>query len=183
MSNVTLIKTIMVPPETPSEVPSASDWIVVEAVLGIELPVDYKQFVDTFGTGAIDGFLWVLNPISRNPNLNLIVQSKKILEAQRKLSEDPATKIDYSFHPDVPGLFPWAVSDNGDVVYWHCNGDPFNWPVVISDGRASMWREYATSASEFIYMLLTRDLVIDIFPSDFPSVSPVFIAHPERRGR
>lgn len=44
-------------------------WSVFEDQLGLVLPSEYKVFLNRYGTGQIGGFLWVLNPFSRNPNL------------------------------------------------------------------------------------------------------------------
>ena len=64
----------MPPPANPVESPRADDWQLVEARMLVELPSDYKEFIATYGTGAVDNFLWVLNPFSHNDNLNLIKQ-------------------------------------------------------------------------------------------------------------
>lgn len=44
--------------------------------LGMILPLDYKKFINKYGTGSINDFIWILNPFSENENLNLI---KKVM--------------------------------------------------------------------------------------------------------
>jgi hypothetical protein len=44
----------------PDPHPSHKDWGTVESELGIELPEDYMELIDTYGGGRFDGYLWVL---------------------------------------------------------------------------------------------------------------------------
>lgn len=39
------------------------------------------KFIDTYGTGGIDNFLWVLSPFVENENVNLIQKGKVIRDA------------------------------------------------------------------------------------------------------
>ena len=61
---------ILAAPQRPSEQPSDNDWLEVEDQFG-SLPNDFKVFLADYGTGWIDGFLWILDPARRNENLNL----------------------------------------------------------------------------------------------------------------
>jgi hypothetical protein len=67
------LKNLMRPPANPSELPDRAGWGPVEAALGLMLPEVYKAFISTYGTGAVDGFLWVFNPFSENQPLNFIL--------------------------------------------------------------------------------------------------------------
>jgi hypothetical protein len=65
------LKQIVVPPERPVEVPDDSVWDAVRALFG-EIPADYREFVETYGTGCLCEFIWIYNPASPNEYLNLI---------------------------------------------------------------------------------------------------------------
>ena len=175
MSEISSLTKLMRPPDNPSETPNGGGWESVEARLGIELPLDYKEFVASYGTGSVDNFLWVLNPFSQNENLNLDNQAKIRLHAQRQFSEESGLKNPHSLHPDANGLFPWGVTDNGDVLYWRGKGDPSTWEVAVCESRASQWREFKLSVGEFLAALVTGELVVDIFPDGFPSEAPQFV--------
>jgi hypothetical protein len=166
---------LMRPPAHPTELPGRAGWEVVEATLGIKLPEGYKDFISTYGTGAVDAFLWVFNPFSANQHLNLISQAKTRLEAQRQFAEETGVNTPYALHPAADGIFPWGVTDNGDVLYWLCRGGPSNWSIVVCDSRSSRWREFRVSTAEFLTSLITREIVVDVFPDDFPSGSPEFV--------
>ena len=49
--------TVLTPPANPAEPPTPEGWNDVEARLE-ELPHDYKAFIQHFGSGTIDNFLW-----------------------------------------------------------------------------------------------------------------------------
>jgi len=174
-SNISSIPTLLQIlrfPTSPSDRPNASEWQSVEEKLGMQLPEDYKEFITHYGTGAIDGFLWVLNPFSRNKYLNFFDQGQVKIDALRGLCQEA---IPYPLHPDPNGMLPWGVTDNADVLFWCCNGPPSHWWIVVNEDRGPRWREYKLSTSDFLARLTTRRLVVDIFPEDFPSESPEFI--------
>lgn len=45
-------------------------WATFESEGGLRLPSDFKQFISIYGCGAVDDFVWVLDPFSENSNLN-----------------------------------------------------------------------------------------------------------------
>jgi hypothetical protein len=176
MSSVNVLKTVMQPPSEPAETRHGNDWQSIEGKLGTELPVDYKEFINIYGTGVVDHFLWVLNPFSKNKHLNLLDAGTSQLRALRQLRDDFGEDIPYPFFPDVDGLLPWARTDNGDVIYWSCNGSPSNWRIVVNESRGPRWREFELSTSAFLLEVVTRRLRVDVFPDDFPSNSPEFVS-------
>ena len=56
-------------------------WEDVEKKLEITFPMDYKMFIDFYGEGSINEFLWVLSPFSENENLNSIEKYKVMKDA------------------------------------------------------------------------------------------------------
>jgi hypothetical protein len=173
MSNLNSLFRIIKPADSPIEAPSEGDWYSVELKLGFVLPDDYKGFVSNYGTGAVDGFLWVLNPVSKNRYLNLFEQATIRLNAQRQFSKESGVATPYSLHPET-GLFPWGFTDNGDVLYWLREGPPSSWSIVVCDSRSSRWQAFRMTVVEFISGLLMRTVVAESFPDDFPSESPEF---------
>src|ERR1035437_3681451 len=104
--------TILPPPPNPVEVPTSGNWNSTEMLLR-RLPGDYKAFVERFGTGSLGGFLWILNPASKNRHLNLLREMEPILNALRELRES-GEPCPYPLHPEPDGLLPFGKSDNGD---------------------------------------------------------------------
>jgi hypothetical protein len=176
MSFVNVLKTVMEPPREPAETRHGNDWRSVEKKLGTELPADYKELINVYGTGVVDHFLWVLNPFSKNKNLNLLDAGNAQLIALRQLRAEFGEDIPYPVFPESNGLLPWAKTDNGDVVYWSCKGPTSNWPIVVNESRGPRWREFQLSTSEFLLEVVTRRLRVDVFPEDFPSEPPEFVS-------
>jgi hypothetical protein len=112
------------PPSTPIEAGSLEAFSVVEARLGLTLPDDYKHLIYTYGTGAWKQFLWVLNPFSANRFLNLIEQAQRQLDADRIIRAHWPHHVPFALFPERGGLFPWAITDNGNRLYWLTAGEP-----------------------------------------------------------
>ncbi|HEU0131006.1 MAG TPA: hypothetical protein VFQ85_08455 [Mycobacteriales bacterium] len=135
------------------------------------LPADYRALVDTYGPGTFDEFLWVLQPSAANPNLDL--------ERQRTVRIDALREVAASGEPvpyPVDTLLPWAVTDNGDVCYWLTSGtaDAGTWPVVVNGARGPEWVSFTGSATAFLAAVLAGELVVAVFPDDFPSERPEY---------
>jgi hypothetical protein len=166
--------------------PRASDggagrWNRAEEALGTRLPADYKLLVNIYGPGSFDGFLWVLQPCGSNKNLDLVGQASVRLQSLRELAALGET-VPYDIGVGDSGILPWAITDNGDVCYWAVtSAEPGLWQVTINDARSAEWREYPTSATEFLTGVLSSRLSCPIFPDDFPSVNCVFVPAPHGR--
>jgi hypothetical protein len=160
------------PPPSPIEAPSAEDWNIVENSLR-GLPTDYKAFVEKFGTGAINQFIWVLNPTAANPYLNLLKQMAPILGALKEV-RDNGEPSPYALYPEPSGLLPFAKTDNGDAMFWLTQGDPNEWPVVVNAARDASYEKFDCNMTRFLAGILTRNLRCSIFHDSFPDGEPTF---------
>lgn len=165
------LKKILIPP--PSSDQTANHWSLIETQLSIKLPCAYKIFIDTYGTECIDDFLWVLNPFARNKNLSFD-RIRKTLDAFNYLKTNIPEEYNFNLYPENPGLFPWASTDNGDDIFWFTEGDPDTWPIIVYETRSPEYIEYKKSVTDFIYEILSKQLICPFFPDDFPSNAPVF---------
>jgi hypothetical protein len=166
--------TIMPPPVVPSETPLIDDWVTIEAQLGLTLPDDYKAFIQIYGSGQIEKFLWVFNPFSSNDNLNLTHQVVLQLKVYSEIGSFES--LPYKLFPERSGLLPFGITDNGDVLFWQTSGSPNDWRVIVSEARAPKWEAFDLSMTKFLFEILSRKLVCEIFPDDFPGPSPAFEA-------
>ena len=41
---------------------SREEWLDVQKQHDVKFPSDYMEFIDSYGAGAIDNFLWILSP-------------------------------------------------------------------------------------------------------------------------
>jgi hypothetical protein len=131
-------------------------------------------YIDAYGTGCLDDFIWVLNPFSANSNLNLLTRGEAALSTLRELHASGIRKVPYPIHPAAGGLLPWGITDNGNVLYWLTTGAPDGWPVVLSAVRDGRTERYPCGMATFLVKLLTGEVVSHLLPGDFPGEAPSF---------
>jgi hypothetical protein len=171
------------PPSRPVEVGSMELFATVEARLGLALPDDYKHLVCAYGTGSWKGFLWVLNPFSSNRYLNLFEQAKCQLEAERAIRTDWPRDVPFALYPEPGGLLPWAMTDNGDRLYWLTAADPVHWPTVVYESRGPEHELHRLGCCEFLLQWTAGRLPVAVFPDDFEygftgAFEPLEVAEP-----
>jgi hypothetical protein len=167
---------IIPPPENPLNTGSNVDWENFITNLGTDLPSDYKKFIETYGTGGIDNFLWILTPFVSDENINFLKKQKELSDAYLQSKQNFPQYYKHDVFPQKGGLLPWAYTDNGDELYWLTDGEPFNWKIIVYESRSPENHTYSLTMTEFLYQILTRELVCDAFPDDFPSDEPQFIS-------
>jgi hypothetical protein len=168
------LESILPRPSNPQEATANYDWTNVEGELGTQLPIDYKEFINEYGTGKIDDFLVILNPFSQNKFVNLIERGRRELSAWLDLKQRfPQYYTDVLF-PSPGGLFPFAGTDNGNSIFWRTNGVPEAWTVTIFDPRGPEHFDYNGGMADFLSAVLTQSIQCDVFPRQFPSRSPRF---------
>jgi hypothetical protein len=133
------------------------------------MPSDYTELVRRFGAGSFCQFLWLLEPGCSNENLDLdrqTVLQRSVLRTCAEQGEDvPPDALGES-----PTLVAWAISDNGDVVWWRRQGkDQNNGTVVVSSVRPLEWEEFDMSCSRFLLRFVEDELASQLLPN---SVQP-----------
>ena len=114
------------PPLYPSH--AYGDWTKVERNLGFELPLDYKQIIETYGYGQFCDDLSLINPFAGKPFASNAVA---IILQWQQISDLCADE--YAFFPAPGGLLPCAVNINGHFVSWKTEGDSSAWDILIWD--------------------------------------------------
>jgi hypothetical protein len=156
----------------PSPLPSRvdHDWEAVERRLGIQLPVNYKDFVDNYGTGVVAEFLAVLSPFTENRNLNLLDKGTEMLAGYRQLHQAHPREYPFEAFPSLVGVFPWAVTDNGDELYWLMEGPPDEWPTIVWATPSGMYERHDTTSVKLIAMWIDGTLETEVLPPDMPAL-------------
>lgn len=166
MMTTSKIISMMPPPAIPIEVPVDKDWTTVENKLGVSLPLDYKIFIEKYGSGRIGKFLSIFNAFSANENLNLAMQVENQLKVYSELKANGEI-LPYKLFPDAGGILPFAITDNGDVLFWQTIGKPSEWTILVNESRSPDWQEFEMSLETFLFELLSRKLRTNIFPQNF----------------
>lgn len=140
-------------------------WKKVENEIGICFPEDYKMFIDSYGSGEINEFLWILSPFSKNENLNCINRFKVMKESYYSMKEEFPEYFLLNFFDGKNGLFPWGITENGDELFWNFIDD--NIEIIVYASRYSLHEKYLMTMQEFLCKLLRKEVVCSIFPDDF----------------
>lgn len=167
---------ILTPPEKPNNIGNEARWKDFFSVLGTELPPDYIKFIQTYGTGGVDNFLWILTPFVNDENVNFTVRQKEISDAYIQSKTSFPQYYKHNIYPQIGGLLPWGYTDNGDELYWLTTGKPDEWKVVVYESRSHINYTYSLRMVDFLFGLITKELVCEAFPDDFPSDEPQFIS-------
>lgn len=156
-----------------------SKWKEAEKELGSKFPSDYKEFISTYGTGGVCGFLWIYSPFSSNENLNFFMGSKEDNHAYFTSKQKFPDDFPQSLFPEEGGLLPWGVTDNGDVLNWITSDNPEKWSVLVYDGRSGDAFEYKNSLTEFLYDVLSENITCPLFPDDLLDIEFEYIVGQE----
>jgi hypothetical protein len=159
--------TILPAPLNQVEAPKLGDWAAIEEQFG-KLPADFKAFLEGYGSGTIDHFIWVLNPVSSNRHLNWVRAKEPILAALRELREG-GEPCPYPLYPEAGGLLPFGKTDNGDALFWQTIGDPNQWPVIVNAARDPSYEKFDCNMTAFLDGILMRRIRCSVFPDGFPS--------------
>ncbi|MFB7420216.1 SMI1/KNR4 family protein [Streptomyces sp. NPDC056210] len=118
-------------------------WEASERHLGVTLPADYKAFMDVYGPGTLDGYLYLDRPTClMTPGELEEYWSLDSWREARKGSED---LYPFPFHPDPGGLIRWGHDEHGGEYYFLASGsDPDNWEIVVGSESAEWYRTNGT---------------------------------------
>jgi hypothetical protein len=178
MSIESLIK-IVRPPTEPVEGADPSQWAAVEARLGTALPEDYMAFAECFGSGTFDDFILPFTPTASSMQQNLFSGIDLQLEARRlKRMNHPYDKKaivhPFALYPEPNGLLVWgSTASHGDYLYWHAQGHPNQWKVVLYNLRDGRHQTFDQGMTDFLASLCSRSIHSNLLPHDFPGPDPV----------
>ncbi|MDG5471415.1 SMI1/KNR4 family protein [Jeotgalibacillus sp. ET6] len=167
---------ILPPPKTPQKTGDKEQWRKFFGTLGTELPSDYVKYIETYGTGGIDHFLWILTPFANDKNVNYLCRQKEIAVAYIQSKRNFPQYYKHDVYPSNGGLLPWAYTDNGDELYWLTDGKPDEWKIVVYESRSLENYTYSLTMVEFLSQIITKELRCKAFPDDFPSNETTFVS-------
>jgi hypothetical protein len=163
---------VVTPPTEPLD--NRGDWGQVVTQIGLTLPVDYMQFVESFGSGSLNDFIYVLNPFATNNNLNLLYKLTQLLGGLRELKKEHPELVPYPLLFEPAGLFPWGLTDNGDMLGWITRGETGHWPSILLPRHASKTAEFWIPMTALLAGLLSGKVVCDLLSRDLFVSAPRF---------
>lgn len=161
------LRDLLVPPK----IRRVYDWHDVEQVLGA-LPHDYKELVELYGPATFDSFISVFAPNAARPALDLATQAGDQLWAMREVAAAwGLDEIPFDLDTSLKGeLLPWAITVNGDLCFLVRRGATAEeWSVAVYESRGPDWFHFEGTATQFLYGVLSGDVVCPIFVPDLPT--------------
>lgn len=145
------------------------DWSGIESELHVQLPDDYKEFIEQAGGGWVDGYLYILAPSSPNQHYDLAKAAEEREEAYEDLfefEEKPA-----QLETAGSRIIPWGTTDNGEWLFWRTlpGQEPAEYAVLINEARGERWEFHELGFAEFLAAVLEGEIQSDILSSLFPT--------------
>ncbi|URZ02827.1 SMI1/KNR4 family protein [Clostridium felsineum] len=173
--NINQLKNIMKSKPQASNIGDNDEWNAIETQVGIRLPSDYKDFINEYGTGSINEFMWILTPFDEDEYVNFGKRGEEISKAYIESKANNPEYFKHEVFPTKGGILPWGYTENGDELYWLTVGASDEWHVIVYESRSSDYYEYNMGMVQFIYELVSGKLVCPAFPDDFPGEEYEFI--------
>lgn len=159
------LKTILRVPEKKYNIGTPQDWMGFQKKFNIKFPSDYVKFIETYGTGSINNFLWILTPYESNQNINIFSKAEIMRDSYNYMKNMFPGIFSYCIYPDEGGLLPWGYTDNSDELYFDLKNDT----IIVMESRYSDIYEYKMGMIEFLYKLFMKDINCNAFPESFIS--------------
>lgn len=123
------LKALLTLSARPVKTGTAEEWAEARRRLGRRFPVDYCQFVSTYGSCAIDNFyLTILNPFVEDGSFWRDLERERAIDAEDVEVCDPHDTG--MWFPRPRGMIPWGSTDDGRNMLWLANdSDPDGWAV------------------------------------------------------
>jgi hypothetical protein len=143
------------PPTAESD--TSADWGMLRESWGKDFPLDYRQFVEEYGAGAVQNYLEVLGPepkreVEESSTGGMLHETANAEHAWATVRKSP------ELADAVPELIAWGADASADILCWDASGDdPDSWPVLVYNRGDSLWRRYDCGMVEFLVRVLRAD--------------------------
>ncbi|MFG2790558.1 hypothetical protein [Streptomyces sp. NPDC048419] len=173
--------TALAPPPSPAEPPdwkeperaAAADWAPVEAALHRELPPDYKELVDTYGSGAFCGYIELLVPADVRKRYDIVEFNDGRSDFAAEIWEEDEKPHEFSADLGYE-LIAWAKTIDGDTLNWlaHADQKPGTWRTLLaSRDLAEAWEHHDAPTTTVLLGLLTGEFTSDIVTPGLSTVT------------
>jgi hypothetical protein len=151
--SIDILHSFVPPPEFPIEIGTPQDWAKVQDSLGISLPKDISELMNSFGSGWF-GKIQLFNPYSP-AYINRITY---ICQIYARLRQDQGIEaIPHLIFPERPGLFPCGGNDEDGMLFWLTDGVPDQWPILLLDA-GFRWQRFEMPITTFLAKIFSLEL-------------------------
>lgn len=171
---LSVLNSILVPPNFPNESGISNVWPSIDE--GLSFPRDYIAFINRYGTGRIADFIAIFNPFTTNCDLDFFEQKKSIIEDFNYLNNEDPEYFKYNLYPEINGLLPIGVTDNGDCIFWVVSDlkDSETWGTAIIASRSPDVEYFDENITSLLTGLLLRKIRSGSLPNSFPPKNVTF---------
>jgi hypothetical protein len=155
------------------ELATSESWGPVVDAIGFALPVDYMQFIETYGSGSINDFIWVFNPFAETRTVNFLAQFPRVLGALRTMKEESPDKLPFPLMYELGGLLPWGMTTPGDILCWRTAGATGEW-TTVAYARNVGCTEFKMPMSRYLHDMLRGSFGAPVISRDFAAQAPNF---------
>ncbi|WP_405009886.1 hypothetical protein [Kitasatospora sp. NBC_01539] len=144
-------------------------WELGPGVMGFQLPVDYRAFVDRYGSVSISGELHVYAPSgARSVEVGAPLGFEGFLYdttdpygycawLAQAYRDGDVEECPYPLFPADGGLLKWGNNYNSDHFFWLMRGpDPDRWPVAARFHVRRDWELFEGGFLEFLLAAVTE---------------------------
>ncbi|MGQ5264817.1 hypothetical protein ACTWLT_29100 [Micromonospora sp. ZYX-F-536] len=121
------------PPEAPYL--GGGTWTDLFEELGTRLPDEYVSLIDRYGAGNWCKWLNFVTPLRTNGR-GFAYHAAQVLDGYRELRAAFPEYHPLPVWPEPGGFLPFASSIDGDQLGWLTEGDPDQWPLIVSPRHA-----------------------------------------------
>jgi hypothetical protein len=148
------------------------DWAACEKELQLRLPVDYKEFISTYGSGTLCSLFAISSPFETPRPREWWTKWAGIYDCWG----DVPRALSYPRYPAVPGLLPWGTYGDVDVLSWFTDGEPHEWRIVYDDREEGFFEIPKLGFAEFLLAALkeTVPLPKSVFSKELLDLPSVF---------
>lgn len=171
------------PPQNPVDRPTAQDWKELEVGMGLELPQDYKEFLDRFGTGAFGAFdeieedaffdlLFTVSPGTTRHELGALSMIPPMTEAIAEFKRRWPDRVPGDVYPEAGGLLYVGGTTTRHDLFWKTGGPPEGWTCLIGDNYCDNWFDFEADLTTSLAAIVAGDVPDWVIagPSSFPLV-------------
>jgi hypothetical protein len=160
-------------PGEPVETGYADGWLAIEQRLGSQLPDDYKDYINTYGTGLLYNFIRIHNVFSSEDCCNLEEMLSLMLHLRNYNNRNRTLGIDvlYTVFPETGGVLPVGNTVNGDWIFWRTQGSPNNWTIIVQRVRSDFIENHDVNLIDFLLNVANPDIDYSFF-SKLVEVAP-----------
>jgi hypothetical protein len=140
----------------------------VERGLQLKLPDGYKRVVRVYGQGLWQDFWCIASPFAEDQPGHLrpwhiprygVTAGPEACAILRESKTSYPEFLPWPVYPEPGGLFPWAMTDSGGVLYWLTMGAPESWPTLYDphDLRPETWGRFDLPFTELLCKTLAGE--------------------------